>query len=262
MRTIIITGKQISDLRVCEFGYAEDTKDTFWRGGYRNQYIIHYVLAGKGYYNGNPVHANQGFIIEPQTNCEYHYDSEEPWKYFWMKPEGSLALDICKNHITADENYIFEYNFPSFLFNLAEKILFDTSKTILSETAALSHFFKIISLHNSTLDSEKNQYVENAKNYIELNMHRQISIKDIAAIQNISDRYLYNLFIKHEGVSPKQYLSDVRLKFAKNMLETSDLSITNIADSVGYNDVLAFSKFFSSHVGISPSDYKSKSKKK
>jgi transcriptional regulator GlxA family with amidase domain len=58
------------------------------------------------------------------------------------------------------------------------------------------------------------------------------------------------------GVSPKQYIDEVRIDKAKRLLKETSLSITQIASSVGFPDVLSFSKFFSSKAKQSPTHYR------
>ena len=67
---------------------------------------------------------------------------------------------------------------------------------------------------------------------------------------------IYNLFIKYENISPKNYLSNLKLRKAKAMLTNTTLSISEIAISNGFSDVLYFSRYFSKKVGVSPGVYR------
>jgi AraC family transcriptional regulator of arabinose operon len=64
---------------------------------------------------------------------------------------------------------------------------------------------------------------------------------------------------KKYNTSLKQYIIDRKLNIAKKMLNKTDMSITQIANSLGYNDPLAFSKLFSLNIGVSPRKYKTNS---
>ncbi len=237
------------------FGYAEGADDTRWGRGSRSVYILHFVLGGAGYFNGRRVEKNQGFVIRADESVEYHSDSREPWKYFWVIFSGERCEEICKNHILSDVDGIFPFSFDATLGDVCTRLFADGEP--LSQTYALALFFYILSLGDSASTRDANRYVSEAKNYINLNFYRPISITELAAAQNISDRYLYNLFIKHEGVSPKQYLSSVRLEYAKKQLRETELSVSEIAFSVGFFDSLAFSRFFSKKTGgESPSAYR------
>ena len=103
-----------------------------------------------------------------------------------------------------------------------------------------------------------NKYVHAAKDIMKENLHRETSIKEIAERLFINDRYLYNLFIRHEGISPKAYLNKLKLQKACSLLQSGGYSISDVAKNVGFNDVLVFSRFFSKHMHLSPSAYRKK----
>lgn len=87
-------------------------------------------------------------------------------------------------------------------------------------------------------------------------MGKPFQVIDIAKNMGISDRYLYNLFIKYVGISPKEYINNAKIEYAEKLLKNSRSSIAEIATSVGYEDALAFSRFFSKKKGVSPSEYR------
>ncbi|MBR4034234.1 MAG: helix-turn-helix domain-containing protein, partial [Clostridia bacterium] len=68
--------------------------------------------------------------------------------------------------------------------------------------------------------------------------------------------YLYKVFKNNVAISPKQYILQSKLLQAQLLLKESDLSISEVGDAVGFSDVLAFSRFFSSRTGCSPTDYR------
>ena len=72
----------------------------------------------------------------------------------------------------------------------------------------------------------------------------------------LSRSHLFRSFEKVMEKSPKEYLTNFRIKQACNLLKTSDLSITAIANSVGFENNLYFSKAFHKVKGVSPKVYK------
>ena len=240
-------------LNVLSFGYSANPDKTKWGRGSRNSCIIHYVIEGYGYFNGQPVRKDQGFVIYPNQIVEYRGSTRDPWKYFWVICDGDMCERICKKHIS-ERAGIFDFPFRSRIMFLLESMF--SSAVPLNQPEALSAFFYLLSMHGSRVHSHSNRYVEQAKSYMNLNFHRNITVVEVAASLNISDRYLYNLFIRQEGISPKQYLTELRLINAKRFLRETEHSISEIAISIGFPDVLSFSKFFKSHIGVSPSDFR------
>ena len=101
-------------------------------------------------------------------------------------------------------------------------------------------------------------YIRNVINYIQKKYADPIHIQDIADYCGLDRSYLSKLFKNATNYSPQEYLIYVRMNKAKNLLRNEDLSIQNIAYSVGYSDPFAFSKIFKREVGISPSGYREK----
>ena len=64
------------------------------------------------------------------------------------------------------------------------------------------------------------------------------------------------MFKKYEGISPKQYLIQLKVAKIKELLTTTDMSISEIADQVGIENKSQLSTFFKKHEGIKPSDFR------
>ncbi|WP_164545760.1 AraC family transcriptional regulator [Paenibacillus albus] len=73
---------------------------------------------------------------------------------------------------------------------------------------------------------------------------------------HISEAYLYELFRKETGNSPQQYFMSFRLEQAKTELRETNLSVTDIADKLGFSSVHYFSRQFSKHLHESPNQYR------
>ena len=95
-----------------------------------------------------------------------------------------------------------------------------------------------------------------AQQYMEMYYHNNIQIADVAASVGVHANYLSHIFQKQYHVTPKQYLSNLRVKKACELLLYTEYPIYIVANSVGFTDSLAFSKFFRRMVGISPYYYR------
>jgi AraC-like DNA-binding protein len=87
-------------------------------------------------------------------------------------------------------------------------------------------------------------------------------VEDIADYVGLSRSHLFRSFEKVMDKSPKAYLTDFRIRQACNLLLGSDLSITAIANSVGFENNLYFSKAFHKVKGMSPKNYRAQALKK
>jgi len=256
MKNVHVKVDEKDCLQVTSFGTEDISEDAHWGKGIREAYILHYVLSGEGYYNDCPVKEGQGFLIIPGKVHWYRSSAEKPLKYFWVVLCGTDAERVQKQYIPADENGIFSYDFKEELKSFCHNF-FSTDKTIM-HAKAKGIFWLLMSYHQKDQQIAGNKYVEAAKKYMQQNIYRALSICEIARTLHISDRYLYNLFVKYEGMSPKQYLSKLKLQKACNLLRNTAMPITEIAVSVGCMDVLTFSRFFRDKMGISPSVFREK----
>ncbi len=111
------------------------------------------------------------------------------------------------------------------------------------------------------IDGEKvSAYGIYAVKYIQTHFKEKIRIRDLAEHIGVSRSYLTQLIQKEVGMSPQEYLTSVRMGYAKQHLAKTDDLIRDVAAGCGYEDALAFSKAFKRKFGISPSEYRSQSR--
>ena len=244
---------------VVMMGYEDVWKKARWGPCKRTRHILHYVTKGTGYFNGHPVSAGCGFYIRPEEVSEYHPDPDDPWNYFWMIVSEDLAKKYVVPYLCPDENGLFPFGYTEAI--LQKRKQFFSSSEPMTPPESLEYFFSMIHLHEKEQDSPETavwSHVRNAKTYIEEHCGHHISVRDVAAAIHVDDRYLYNLFVRLEGTTPKRYLDYCRIRTAEMLLKDTGLSITEIAASAGFDDVCSFSRFFSRNCGISPTAYRNK----
>ncbi len=91
--------------------------------------------------------------------------------------------------------------------------------------------------------------------YIADHVREKITIKSLSSLAGYNMQYFVRLFKKSIGLTPYQYIISYRLAEAKKILRT-DLSISQIANMTGYDDIKSFSRSFKQCFGISPSMYR------
>lgn len=108
--------------------------------------------------------------------------------------------------------------------------------------------------------SEKNPHPDEQITQIQIwlqdNYHREILFPQIAARFGMSARTLNRRFKSALGQTPLEYLQEIRINTAKDLLKTSNLSISEIADKVGYYDTGYFTRLFKKHLDTTPNGYR------
>lgn len=92
--------------------------------------------------------------------------------------------------------------------------------------------------------------------YIFANKEQRPSLSDLARYCYVSESYISHLFAKEVGESYSSFITNLRINWAKSMLETDDASVTEISEKLGYNETSYFIKVFKKQVGVTPLAYK------
>ena len=99
------------------------------------------------------------------------------------------------------------------------------------------------------------EYIFRALGFIEENYPHSILVEDIAASVGLSADYFSRMFKQFIGVTPQEYIMNVRLAKATELLREADMTITQAAEKVGFEDPGYFSRQFKKILGITPSQY-------
>jgi len=99
------------------------------------------------------------------------------------------------------------------------------------------------------------QYVYEALEYIEQNYTRGILVEEIANHVGLSTDYFSRMFKQFTGLTPVEYIKNVRLAKAAELLRSPELSVAQVAMEVGFEDPSYFSRQFKQVLGMSPSSF-------
>jgi len=102
--------------------------------------------------------------------------------------------------------------------------------------------------------------VVQARDYLQANFQRHISLTELADAVHMSPYHLSRCFKRETGMSPFAYLSMVKIERAKQLLRHKNRTITEVCLECGFNNLSHFSRAFSQRVGVSPSAYRRQSR--
>lgn len=83
-------------------------------------------------------------------------------------------------------------------------------------------------------------------------------VSSLAKMSGVSEAYFRRLFVNKYGMSPKEYIINLRINYAKSLLLAGEFAVSKVALMCGYSDPAYFSREFSHRVGVAPKDYKKK----
>lgn len=118
-----------------------------------------------------------------------------------------------------------------------------------------------IQMQSGVSGYQRSQYeiIQPAVDYIELNYSdQQLNNTRLAVVAGISEVYLRKLFSNLFGITPAKYVTDVRIEKAKSMLISGIMSVSEVAEAVGFSNIYHFSKTFKRVTGYTPTEYTKK----
>lgn len=115
---------------------------------------------------------------------------------------------------------------------------------------------KYILEEQQRLNEKRSKPIEEAIRYIRKNYGNCISLEDAAEAANVSAPYLSKIFKEKMEIGFNDYLTKIRLEESQKLLADTNLSVKEIASSVGYSDEKYYSKLFKKLIGIKPTDYR------
>lgn len=258
----------LTDLMMYQCGYEACESSHAFGPAVRDHFLIHYILRGKGSFHRNnkiyTLEKGQGFLICPDVITFYEADANDPWTYAWVGFHGLKAAGYLEAAGLTQDTPILVPKNADYIIHCFEEMLKTQELKIGRELRLLGILYTLLSelietntytLSQSTRRDRKEDYIQAAIQYIEMNYSRKITVKELAHHINLDRSYLCYLFKELLSKSPQQFLIDYRINRAMELMHNPLLTLGDIARSVGYSDVLSFSKAFSKVKGMAPSFY-------
>ena len=257
------------DLYVASCGTQRCLPDYAFPRCAQDGFHLHVVLSGRGKYTVGDqtfsIRGGQLFLIKEQEEVYYQADSQDPWSYVWVTFKGSRAREYLELAGFTPGVYVLPCNVDITEFQrLVTGILDRQYVRISSEIArfglalqflalAIESWEKTGAVRNRDLSPDN--YVDYAVQFIRSN-YQHLKISEVAEYIGINRAYLSEIFTRKMYMSPQEYLLQVRMSKARELLRQTDLPINVIAREIGYEDPLSFSKIFKKRYNVSPLQYR------
>jgi AraC family transcriptional regulator len=137
-----------------------------------------------------------------------------------------------------------------------EEHLFTLIKILLTKEKAYSKSLNRISTVRSITKAEIVRKMTTAKDFIYSNYDKNFSIEDVASASCMSKFHFLRLFKEAFGITPGEFIDDLRISKAKETLKNTTLDVHELAKSLGYENSSSFSRMFFRKVGAYPTQYR------
>lgn len=229
-----------------------------------NSLLITHIIRGNFTFldEGRPVTARKGETVILDCFQPHEYYTEDSFESIWVHVNGPNCRALY-NEITNNEGNLIRCSDPGHVERLLFRLLNGISSDDRPSEISLSlDIYKLFAeLSNPLHISRKNkasyeESIQDAKKYIADHLSEALSVRDIAAVIHMSASHFSRVFKQQTGFSPYDYVLISRLNRAKDYLQKTDLTITEIAYEVGFNSESNFIFFFTTNTGFSPSKFR------
>lgn len=107
-----------------------------------------------------------------------------------------------------------------------------------------------------TVETHIDPRIRPALDYLELSPERECSVAELAGLCHMSESHFYSCFRKSMGRAPMEYRTELLIMNAQRMLASTELSISEVAEQLGFGSETYFRRIFKSKVGISPREFR------
>lgn len=134
------------------------------------------------------------------------------------------------------------------------------ARTVLTDYKAISYLSTLLlwvlenAMHQSS--SDEPEYIQEIRTYFDKFFFRKITLRELSERYYLSEAYLQKQFKKYVGISPGSYLKQLRIEKSKQLLRTTNRSIAEIAEMVGFQDTSYYISVFKSIEAMTPLAYK------
>ena len=240
---------------------------TWEKGRVLKEYQINYITEGSGIFETSTdqfqVVPGSVLILHPGMWHRYRPDQNTGWNEHYIGFNGSFCLKL----------------FNDVFFQSAKPVLY-----IGFQESILKHFFEIIQLvkdeksgHQQVcaantilmlskiLSVIRNQEfagktiertIRKACLYLRENVNTNVNIENLATELNVGYSYFRQMFRKYTGIPPTQYHLSLRIQKARELLVSSEMTIKEIANELGFESYFYFSRIFKDKTGKSPLEYR------
>lgn len=225
---------------------------------------LEFIISGSGTLDIEGQHLSPDsddiFFLKVGTKHEYRADPHTPWHKYWIVFEGPLADTLINCYLPKD-TYLFENcNVKKYfeeIFEISrEDIPYDAMVSKI--TVCLMHIFMYIR-NRVQFDNEDLSDVIRRK--LDEAVESEFNLEKLCKEINYSKNYIINVFKNKYKMTPYQYFLERKIDTAKAYLVHTNMSVGDIAKKLHYSDQQYFSSCFRQTVGVSPLEYRRKTRK-
>ncbi len=247
------------------YRFVQMTRFHTYRPKGRSDYQLLYVAGGSAqFFTGGAWHrvGEGGMVLyRPNERQEYTYRLDEDPDIYWIHFTGTVAKQTVLQYGLTD-GVVHAVGVDSRYGELFEGIIreLQLQRPLGDELTAVLLQELLVRMARRDRESHtgrpRSAMIERAVREIQRRFAEPLTVAELAAQFNVEVCWFSRLFRRQMGVSPQQYLMNVRMMKARELLSTTDCPIGEVARLSGYDNPLYFSRLFRRLYGCPPREYR------
>lgn len=230
-----------------------------------NSYLLIVMMSGALNYQTRrqrgTIRVGQALLLD--CSLPHSYQAQGKCSFTFIHFDGAQSHDIFE-HINRSSGSVIRLTDSTRMHELVGELLGymrDDRRVNESQTSAMLYGILMVLMQSSGVSGEGaigNSIVDQAIDYIQSHLAENLTVETIAANAGYSPSYFSHVFHKETGVSPYHFVVKSRMDYAMQLLQTTRLSVQDIAFQVGFNSIANFCYAFRKEKGMSPHEYRQK----
>ena len=223
-------------------------------------YVFEYVVSGVGHIETPDtkytVNGGDFYFLNKHRHHIYYADPNNPYEKMFIVLKGSYVDFLVSNYLSNESVYIKKCNLNSLMTHNINLLRRDGPINYDKLAVAILELFQQAFPSPYHSKASTNRVPEMIKNYIDTHITEKITLADISNNLYISKSHIERAFKQEYGQTPLAYCANQKITQVASMLLTTDYSLTQISQQLGFSDVKYMSKSFKKIKGKTPMEYK------
>lgn len=251
------------------FGYYQKASGHQVSRSHHDDHLLILCSEGKGHFQSENIEftitANDILFIPKGTKHKYLADKTEPWTIYWCHFEGHLFQQFM-DHIGINEhNPVLKVtDISDFKSEFTQLLSLPKHGLELNAFIVAANICKkllsLCCLQKHQFQTEKKAFrLDNVNAYLSENITENLTLDEMAQYHSLSKFHFSKKFKQVFGATPMKHFLSMKIQHACIQLDTTNLTIKAIAESIGIDDPYYFSRLFKKVMGMSPKQYRNTS---
>ena len=237
-------------------------------------FAIVYISNGRGKFESKPnysapIEPGHAFLLFPGVWHRYAPDPETGWYEHWIGFDGETARGWLRHRFISPKNPVLKINAEDTMLATFSRVMQSIrvnrpalQQILAGATANLLGLFYSAQQAQPAAETQNSNAIELAIAHLQNEFARDLDMKLLAQELGVSYSWFRSTFAAHTGLSPHQYLLELRLVRARNLLAETEFSVKEIAVQTGFEDEHYFTRLFRQKLNYTPSEWRNRSRRR